>query len=73
MVGGEELDRATGRGLDWGMELGADVARDMGISALRTGEGSRPVKECNRTRSAVGGGVGRSDVRDGGVGVGDGD
>jgi hypothetical protein len=51
------------------MALGADVARDMGISASRTGDGSRPVKECNRTRLAVGG-VGRSDVRDGGVGVG---
>jgi hypothetical protein len=55
------------------MVLGADVVRDMGISASRTGEGSRAVKECNRARPVVGGGVGRSDVRDEGVGVGDGE
>lgn len=63
----------TGTKPDWGMVLGAEVVRDMGISASRTGEGSRAVKECNRVRKADDGGVGRSDVRDEGVGVGDGD
>jgi hypothetical protein len=68
--GGGELDRTTGRGL---VELGADFARDMGISASRSGDGSRPEKECNRVGPTGGVEVGRSDVRDGGVGVGDGD
>jgi hypothetical protein len=43
----------------------------MGISALRTGDGSRPAKEYVRPPS--GGGVGRSELLDGGVGVGVGD
>jgi hypothetical protein len=73
MVGvgcGGELDRTTGTVL---AVLGADLTRDMGISASRTGDGSRPGKECNRAGPAGNGGVGRSDVRDGGVGVGDDD
>ncbi len=45
----------------------------MGISASRTGEGSRPVKECNRVGPGGGGGVGRSELLDVGVGCGDGD
>jgi hypothetical protein len=55
------------------MVLGADVAREMGISALRTGDGSRPEKECNRGPRPSGGGLWRSELVDGGVGVGDGD
>jgi hypothetical protein len=43
----------------------------MGISALRTGDGSRPAKECNRVGPPSDGGVGRSELLDGGVGVGD--
>jgi hypothetical protein len=68
---GEELDTATGK--DWGTVLGADVAREMGISASRTGDGSRPEKECNRVGPPSGGRAGRSELLDGGVGVGDGD
>jgi hypothetical protein len=37
---GGELDTAIGK-LDWGTVLGADIASVMGISALRTGDGSR--------------------------------
>lgn len=70
-VGGE-FDTATGK-LDWGTVLGADVAREMGISASRTGDGSRPAKECNRVGPRSDGGVGRSELLDGGVGVGVGD
>jgi hypothetical protein len=69
---GGELDRATGK-LNWWTVLGADIAREMGISASRTGDGSRPVKECNRVGPPSGGGVGRSELVDGGVGVGVGD
>jgi hypothetical protein len=69
---GGELDKATGK-LDWGRVLGADIAREMGISALRTGDGSRPAKDCNRVRPPSGGGVGTSELLDGGVGVGVGD
>lgn len=69
-VGGE-LDAATGK--DWGTVLGADVARVMGISASRTGDGSRPEKECSRMGPPRGGRVGRSELLDGGVGTGDGD
>jgi hypothetical protein len=50
---------------------GADVTRVTGITVPRTGDGSRPAKECSRMRPAVGGGVGRSEVREGGVGDGD--
>ncbi len=67
---GGEFDTATGR-VVWGTVLGADVARDTGISASRTGDGSRSAKECNRVRPAGGEGVGRSELPDGGVGVGD--
>jgi hypothetical protein len=69
---GGELDTASGK-LDWGTVLGADIAREMGISASRTGDGSRPEKECNRVGPPSGGGVGRKEVLEGGVGVGDGD
>lgn len=46
------------------------MTRDIGINASRTeGDGSCPAKECKRTRpSAADGGVGRSEVREGGVG-----
>ena len=43
----------------------------MGISALRTGDGSRPAKDSERLPSS--GGLGKSELVDGGVGVGDGD
>jgi hypothetical protein len=56
-----------------GTALGADIARDMGISASRTGEGSRPAKESNRVGPGGGGGVGKSELLDVGVGCGDGD
>lgn len=69
---GGELDTATGK-LDWGTILGADVSREMGISASRTGDGSRRAKEFNRVRLPSNGKVGRSELLDGGVGVGDGD
>ena len=69
---GGELDTATGK-LDWGKVLGADITREMGISASRTGDGSRPEKESNRVGPASGGGVGRREFLGGGVGVGDGD
>jgi hypothetical protein len=45
----------------------------MGISASRTGDGSRPAKESNRVEPPSGVGVGSSELLDGGVGVGDGD
>lgn len=40
----------------------------MGISASRTGDGSRPAKESNRVEPPSGGGVGSSELLDGGVG-----
>jgi hypothetical protein len=68
MAGSGEPDAVFDRGT-----AGADVTRDMGINASRTGEGSRPSKECNRARTVAGGGVpvGRSTEREGGVGDGD--
>jgi hypothetical protein len=68
---GGELDTVAGK--DWGTVLGADAARDMNISASRTGDGSRPEKECNRVGPPSGGRVGRSESLEGGVGVGDDD
>lgn len=59
--------------MGWGTVLGADVVREMGISASRTGDGSRPAKDCNRVGAPSGGEVGRSELLDGGVGVGVGD
>jgi len=50
---------------------GADETRDRGTNASRTGDGSRPAKECKRMRADAGGGVGRSALREGGVGDGD--
>jgi hypothetical protein len=61
---GGELDTATGK-LDWETELGADVAREMGISASRTGDGSRPEKEYNRVEPPSGGRVGKSELLNG--------
>ena len=69
---GGEPDTATGK-LDSGTGLGVDAARETGISASRTGDGLRPVKDCNWARPPCGEGVGRSELLDGGVGVGDGD
>ena len=66
MAGSVELSAAP---LDCGT-AGADVTRDKGINALRTGDGSRPSKVCNRTRPTEGG-VGRSAAREGEVGDGD--
>ena len=55
------------------MVLGADVVREMGISASRTGDGSRPPKERSRVRPLGRGEVERRELVGGGVGVGDGD
>jgi hypothetical protein len=66
MAGNVELGAAP---LNWAT-AGADATRDKGINALRTGDGSRPLKELNRTR-LIEDCVGRSVVREGGVDAGD--
>jgi hypothetical protein len=43
----------------------------MGIKSSRTGKGSSAARECSRMRPAAGDAVGRSEVREGGVGEGD--
>ena len=50
------------------IELGADVVREMGISASRTGDGSRPPNGCNQVRLPSGG-VGRDELLDEKAGV----
>jgi hypothetical protein len=50
---------------------GADVMWVIGITMPCTGDGLCPAKECSQMWPAVGGGVGRSEVREGGVGNGD--
>lgn len=70
VVGLGDPNTIEGAGVEWGIVLGADVVREMGISASRTGDGSRPAKGCNRVRLPNDGGVGRSELLDVRAGVG---
>jgi hypothetical protein len=66
---GGELDTTPGK-VEWGKVIGADAAREMGISASRTGDGSRLVEERDRKEAFGGEKLELVDERDG---VGDGD